>query len=819
MATPTSNAITVSSKKLSGSYKIDSLLLGTKWGSASSTQVSLTYSFPGSLSYWSTSSYGPTWGFREPWNSIAPLTIQQQVAALSALNSWSNVANILFTQTVDTWATVGEIRFAWTRGGGIQSAQAQAYYPSTNASAGDIWLSSYQADQHNFIAGSYWYLTLIHELGHALGLKHSFQAIGLNRNVLPSAEDGYLYSVMSYSAFSGVSGSSVSFNPTTPMLYDIAAIQYLYGVNNSFQTGNDTYIFSQGQDYFQTIWDAGGVDTIVWNATTESARIDLRSGHFSDLGNSLTFLRSNGSFLTTSSLTVAIAFGVTIENATGGFANDILIGNDVSNVLNGRAGSDTLIGGQGNDIYVVDVAEDVVTENASEGTDSVRVAFMGSGTYVLSANVENASVTADSTITVNLTGNQLDNVLTGNAAANILIGGLGNDILDGGAGNDTLDGGAGTDRLKGGAGDDTYLVNMMTDVVNETITGSSGNDTVRLELVTGGNFMLPVGVENVVIVNATFGVNVTGNSLDNNLVGNAAANILVGGEGNDTLIGGPGNDTLDGGLGTADRVILSGNFDEWSVTRTTLTDTVFTRLGQVVTIRGVEVLNFADVQLDVAMLWNNVASRFDDLLTGTDTSDTINGLGGNDRITGLGGDDTLIGGAGSDILVGGHGNDSIDLSESTSANDFVLFAGGHGTVGTIARISTLGLDTITGINFGTSRSAVDILQFSAADFGIAAGPASRGSSTAIRGGPAANSDGNVYIVTTEPTIAPIDLNGNNSATNGAIVFVGASTGTSGVSVWFTTNEGAFSNANSVRIATLVGLSTANLNTSDVLFIA
>jgi hypothetical protein len=137
----------------------------------------------------------------------------------------------------------------------------------------------------------------------------------------------------------------------------------------------------------------------------------------------------------------------------------------------------------------------------------------------------------------------------------------------------------------------------------------------------------------------------------------------------------------------------------------------------------------------------------------------------------------------------------------------------------LARITSLGLDTITGINLGTGITAVDKLHFSTADFGITAGVATRGSATAISGVAAANSDGNLYIITANPTATAVDLNGTNSATSGAIVCVGAATGTAGVSVWFTTNEGAFSSVNSVQIATLVGVNTANLDSTDFAFIA
>jgi Ca2+-binding RTX toxin-like protein len=127
----------------------------------------------------------------------------------------------------------------------------------------------------------------------------------------------------------------------------------------------------------------------------------------------------------------------------GNAANNILTGNTVNNTLNGGTGVDTLIGGLGNDIYQVDSTTDVITENASEGTDTIQ----SSVTYTIASlpNIENLTLTGSSVI--NGTGNAANNILTGNTANNTLNGGAGNDTLIGGAGKDTLTGGTGTDRF------------------------------------------------------------------------------------------------------------------------------------------------------------------------------------------------------------------------------------------------------------------------------------------------------------------------------------------------------------------------------------
>ena len=128
----------------------------------------------------------------------------------------------------------------------------------------------------------------------------------------------------------------------------------------------------------------------------------------------------------------------------------------------------------------------------------------------------------------NLTGSAFNDTLTGDANTNVLIGLAGNDILNGGAG---------ADLMLGGSGNDTYVVDNVGDVVDET--GGDGIDTVQSSV----SFSLadPVhaigAIENLTLTGSAV-INGTGNDLDNVLIGNAANNVLIGLGGNDTLNGG-----------------------------------------------------------------------------------------------------------------------------------------------------------------------------------------------------------------------------------------------------------------------------------------
>jgi Ca2+-binding RTX toxin-like protein len=208
---------------------------------------------------------------------------------------------------------------------------------------------------------------------------------------------------------------------------------------------------------------------------------------------------------------------------TGNRLTELIYGNAGANTLIGASGSRTiLVGFSGDDVYFVNGSEQVY-ENAGEGRDIVY----SSVDYTLRAgsHVEILSTVAlSSAVPINLTGNELTQLVYGNAGAN------------------TLGSGGGQDILVGFGGDDIYFVTGSGEQVYEN--AGEGRDIVY----AGGNFTLSSGAS-VEILSTSYqagynAINLTGNELDNLVYGNNGNNVLDGGGGNDILFGYGGYDTF-----------------------------------------------------------------------------------------------------------------------------------------------------------------------------------------------------------------------------------------------------------------------------------
>lgn len=395
--------------------------------------------------------------------------------------------------------------------------------------------------------------------------------------------------------------------------------------------GNDTFVVDNTKDAVVEA-AASGTDTVVSRLSTYTLAANVEN------------LTLAGSAVTGTGNDLANAIiGNEQHNKLAGAAgNDSLSGGLGNDTLDGGTGNDTMTGGAGNDTYYVDSAYDYVSENSSEGIDTVYSSFSSTlGGYVSGSsvseyfyNIENLRLTAGSAAMVGI-GNDGGNYIAGNANANELFGLLG---------DDTLIGGAGADRMDGGTGNDTFYVQDAGDIIID----ASGIDAVISSL---ASYTLGAGIENLTLAATSVALSAKGNSAANVIMGNAYANTINGGGGADTMSGGAGNDTyyvdsigdkiVEAATGGTDRVIASTSFK--------LADNV-----ENLTLSGSGGFGAAG---------NNGAN----VIVGNAGGNRMLGLGGNDVLDGAAGNDTVFGGTGKDVLTGGAGKDAFVFDTPLSA--------------------------------------------------------------------------------------------------------------------------------------------------------
>ncbi|MEP2529985.1 M10 family metallopeptidase C-terminal domain-containing protein [Shimia sp.] len=347
---------------------------------------------------------------------------------------------------------------------------------------------------------------ILHEIGHALALKHPF-----GTPALPNTLENNKYTVMSYT-----SNPENGQDSDAMMLYDILALQDWWGATTDYNTGGTLYTGPR-TNTIDPLWDTGGNDTIDASGQSGAARLDLREGYFSRFG---------------SYDDVVIPYDVTIENAIGGMGGDTINGNSAANTLIGRQGNDTLtafegadslLGGNGNDLLGGGFGYD--TLRGGNGDDTVNG---GVGFDLMHGDAGNDS-------------------LDGGDGADRIFGGANADTIRGGKGNDTVTGGNGRDEARLGNGFDVFTDNAQGgDAGRDTVFGGNGNDTIN-----GG-----AGAD-VFYGEAGNDVLFGSNGFDR-LLGGTNADRLYGGNGNDTLTGGLGQDQMTGGTGLDHFVFASG---------------------------------------------------------------------------------------------------------------------------------------------------------------------------------------------------------------------------------------------------------------------
>lgn len=410
-----------------------------------------------------------------------------------------------------------------------------------NGAPGDMYLNINSAANYlsSYEPGSQGWFLLIHEIGHTLGLKHPHDDGGTGRPTYNSLGLGSLdidwATIMSYN--DNGSWNQFSWDPATPMILDVYALQYLYGKNNDVNNGDSIFTLSS-DGFYKTLWDPSGADTVDASSNLSGWTIFLPNESLSTLVDTRAGFAAPTAELSASIPRTLIWLAGDYENARGSNYADSITGNLFANVINGGSGNDDISGGDGDDfiygeggddsifgdqgndkidgglgydyaLYGANKSSIVAASKNALGVTTIRTGF---GTDTLT-NVESVAF-ADGVLVIDdliaryappsyktnngnvkasiyagpvdflqfeLLGSSIGDIATGSISNDFinLLGG--DDAANGDTGQDVLDGGVGSNFLSGGSGPDTFFLDGRNGTSTwSTITDFSAEDNVNI---------------------------------------------------------------------------------------------------------------------------------------------------------------------------------------------------------------------------------------------------------------------------------------------------------------------------------------------------
>jgi serralysin len=724
------------------------------WGGGATVSVRFPQSYGQIPEHFRNLDDGPNY-----WGNHRFFDETQQAHTWQALETWSDVANITFVpvepgEEADIYFYAMEFNNTW---GGVSTGVDHDH-------GSRIALNTFLGTIPDLQPGSAGFNTLVHEIGHSLGLTHPGDYNATDEE-FPTYDDDAeyiqdtsMYSVMSYfdGAETGYAGDG-DWLPeyiATPRTHDMFVIQSLYGINFDARNTDSTYGYNAEDVGVQydftnfgganqwdipqlTIWDGGGVDTLDLSGDDSGVTLDLRPGAFSS---------THGM---TNNISLAYVPGWTpdefagyIENAIGGSGDDIITGNERDNLLEGGDGNDHLYGLGGDDILHGDAGNDWMegglgrdTFEGGEGYDTVDFTYSaGDWTVNLSGLIDDpdgigimgtasAGGASESIIDVedvtmgsgndHVTGSSTRNELSGNDGNDTLIGLGGIDTLYGGEGDDVIDGGNDADRIYGEAGNDVLLGGADNDDIYagigaDLIDGGDGNDSIwgqdGDDAINGGNGTDTIsgGDGNDSINGAGGSDTISGNDGDDTIDGGAGTDTISGGAGADTIDGGADNDTITGGDGD-DTISGNGGVDNLDGGNgSDYVDYTFSTVSWNVDLTAETASStFGVIPESVRNFEGARMGSGNDVVRGTSGTNNIYGGAGGDELRGLAGNDWLYGEANDDVLNGGSGDDFI---LGGSGNDTASYA--DDIAGVLVDLNVVGIQN----TFGSGNDLLESIE-------------------------------------------------------------------------------------------------------------
>lgn len=411
-----------------------------------------------------------TWSFAttaisgETYNYSLP-NDRFKTLAEKAFNAWEKVVNLDFQVKSDNASNNIRIGPAYLDGtaGSTLGECSWSYNPTNNqfnwaevaidSGEGWVWNGSDYVDN---VYEASMLATLIHEIGHAIGLDHE--------DTKPS-----------------IMGTYSDPDITTLTSYDISLIRSLYGGR---YTGTSSSEQLTGTSKGDALAGNGGNDSLCGGAGADA----LNGGSGTDYASYINAKAAVRVDLSATSRNTGDAKGDTyssIEGLVGSKYGDDLTGNAAATIFFGIGGNDKIYGLGGNDTLIGGAGADSLSGGTGRDYASYSDAKAGVVANLLSRTANTGDAAGDVYTSIeSLFGSNFADVLTGDTLANTLIGSGGNDRLSGNGGNDALNGGLGADTLTGGADRDVFVFSTALGSGNiDVITDFAvSQDTLRLDL-------------------------------------------------------------------------------------------------------------------------------------------------------------------------------------------------------------------------------------------------------------------------------------------------------------------------------------------------